>query len=247
MAATSSIRASDPSHSATEPRPAPGAVPPAGLLKALPLFRELEAGALARLAAATERRALRAGQRVFSRGDRPTGLYVVVYGQVRLLGRGRGGAIRLAGLVDAGHSFGEPVMFLERPALVDAEAATDALVLHLPREAVFEEIERSPRFARRLIAGLSARLEALVQQRERQDRGGGRARLADYLARQAATAPAQAPFTLPAAKAAIAAHLQLTPEHFSRLLHDFAAAGVLRIDGRRVTVLQPQRLAAAAR
>ena len=54
--------------------------------------------------------------------------------------------VRLAGVVDAGQGFGDAVMFLERPALVDAEAATDALLLLLPKEAVFTEIERNPRF-----------------------------------------------------------------------------------------------------
>jgi len=245
MGVTSSTGASLPSRSATERRAGPRGAAPGALLKAQPLFQALDAGALARLAAVAQRRPLRRGERVFSRGDIPTGLYVVVYGQIRLLGRDRGGAGRLAGVVPAGHSFGEAVMFLERPALVDAEAATDALVLHLPAAAVFAEIEASPGFARRLIAGLSTRLEALVQERERRQ-GGGRARLSAWLLRQAGATPQQ-PFALPATKAAVAAHLRLTPEHFSRLLHELAASGLLRVEGRRITVLQPQALAAASR
>lgn len=222
------------------------AVPAQELLKALPLFKALDAASLARLAEAVERRPVRRGERVFRRGDRPTGLYVLVYGQVRLLGPGRAGGQRLTGVVEPGHSFGEPVMFLDRPALVDAEAATDCLVLHLPKEVVFAEIERSPRFARRLLAGLSSRVEAMVRQAERQDLGGGRERLADYLLRQAGKTPAE-PFTLPASKAAIAAHLLLTPEHLSRLLRELVDEGHLRMEGRRLTLLQPQRLAARAR
>ena len=55
-------------------------------------------------------------------------------------------------------------MFLERAAVVDAQAASDALLLHLPKAAVFEEIERNPKFARRMIAGLSQRVaEAHLQ------------------------------------------------------------------------------------
>ena len=103
----------------------PRAVPAQELLKALPLFEALDLATLARLAAATERRDLRRGEAVFRRGSRPTGLYVLVHGQVRLLGPGRGGARRLTGVVEAGQSFGEPVLFLDRTALVDAEAATD--------------------------------------------------------------------------------------------------------------------------
>lgn len=237
------IPASSPSAAPTRKRGAAPPVPVVALLKALPLFKALDEPSLARLGAATQRRVLARGERVFSRGDDPLGLYVVVYGQVRLLGRARGGGVRLAGVVHAGQGFGDAVMFLERPALVDAEVATDALILLLPKDAVFAEIERNPRFARRLIAGLSARMEALVQQQERQDHGGGRARVADYLLRQGGDAPG-IPFTLPAAKAAVAAHLHLTPEHFSRLLHELAAQQLLHVDGRRITLLDPQRLGA---
>jgi hypothetical protein len=59
------------------------------------------------------------------------------------------------------------MMFLERSALVEAQAANDALVLHLPKEAVFAEIERNPKFARKVIAGLSQRIEGLVRELER--------------------------------------------------------------------------------
>ena len=154
---------------------------------------------------------------------------------------------RLTGVVGAGHSFGEPVMFLERPALVDAEAAGDALVLQLPKEAVFAEIERSPRLARRVIASLSQRIESLVHELERQALGSGRARLIDYLVRRAGHHPGPRLVMLPATKAAIASQLNLSPEHFSRLLHELAAAGLLQVEGRRITVHDVERLAGSER
>lgn len=220
------------------PRRPPDPLP---FLASLPLFKAVQPATLARLAAATQRRPLQRGERVFSRGDIPTGMYVVVYGEIRLLARSASGGERLTGVVEPGRSFGEPVMFLERPALVDAEAATDALVLHLPKEAVFAEIERDPHFARRMIAGLSQRIEAFVQEEDRQALGSGRARLLEYLARRTAEAP-EAAITLPASKAALASYLHLTAEHFSRLLRTLADEGVLKVEGRRITVLDPARL-----
>jgi CRP/FNR family transcriptional regulator, dissimilatory nitrate respiration regulator len=219
-------------------------ITPQVFLAALPLFKALDAPALARLAAATTRRLLKRGERVFSKGDAVTGMYVLVYGEIRLLARSAVRGERLTGVVRAGSSFGEPVMFLERPAVVDAEASTDALVLHLPKEAVFDEIERSPLFARRMIAGLSQRVESLVQQLDRQAMGGGRARLVDYLVRSAGAGPGPSIVTLPAAKGAIASHLNLTPEHFSRLLRELADEGLLQVRGRSITVPDPARLAA---
>lgn len=220
-------------------------IAPQAFLAALPLFKALDAAALGRLAAASTRRALRRGERLFSKGDPATGMYVLVYGEIRLVARSPGRGERLTGVVSPGRSFGEPVMFLERPAVVDAEAATDALVLHVPKEAVFQEIDRSPRFARRIIAGLSQRVESLVNELERQTMGG-RARLVDYLLRSAGAGPGPRIVKLPAAKGAIASHLNLTAEHFSRLLRELADEGLVQVRGRSITVPDPGRLAAGA-
>lgn len=220
-------------------------IAPEAFLSAVPLFKALDHASLARLAAVTTRRSLKRSERVFSRGDMPTGMYVVVYGEIRLLARSAGRE-RLTGVVRAGRAFGEPVLFLERPAMVDAEAATDALVLHVPKDAVFAEIERNPVFARRMIAGLAQRIEAMVHEAERQAMGSGRDRLIDYLVRNAGSDAGAAVVQLPAAKAAVASHLHLTPEHFSRILHELAGDGLLEVKGRRIEVRDVQRLARAA-
>ncbi|MGE5115828.1 MAG: Crp/Fnr family transcriptional regulator [Betaproteobacteria bacterium] len=214
-------------------------------LAALPLFRSLGADGLARLAEATTRHRLVRGQTLFARGDAATAMYVVVYGEIHLISRTPVRGERLTGVVGPGRSFGEPVMFLERPALVEARAASDSLVLRLPREAVFAEIERNPRFARRMLAGLSQRIEALVRELDRQSQGGARWRLADYLLRRCAGSDGPQVVTLPAPKAAIASHLNLTPEHFSRVLHELASEGLLQVHGRRITLPDPARLAVA--
>ena len=220
------------------------ALAPRHFLAALPLFKALDSPTLDRLAAATTRLPLKRGQRVFSQGEVLTGMYVVVYGEIRLLARSGARGERLTGLALPGRSFGEPMMFLERPAPVDAEAASDALLLHLPKEAVFDEIERNPVFARRIIAGLSQRVETMVRELDRLALGSGRARLVDYLVRSAGAGPGPRIVTLPAAKGAIASHLNLTPEHFSRLLHELADQGLVQVRGRSITVPDPGRLAA---
>ncbi len=222
------------------------AIAPQALLASLPLFKALDEATLARLALATTRRVLANGARLFSKGDVASGLYVVVHGELRLIAHSPVRGERLTGVVGPGHSFGAPMMFLERPAVVHPQAAGDALVLHLPKEAVFAEIERSPRFARRIIASLSQRIESLVHELDRQALGTGRARLVDYLVRGAGNHPGAQRFRLPATKAAIASQLNLTPEYFSRLLHDLVAAGLLQVQGRNISIPDVQKLAGAA-
>ncbi len=41
-------------------------------------------------------------------------------------------------------------------------------------------------------------------------------------------------------KNVIASRLNLTPEHFSRILHDLTAKGLIRVEGRNITILDDE-------
>jgi len=220
-------------------------IDPRVFLARLPLLKELGAASIERIAAGASKQRLARGTTLFRQGEATTGFYVVVVGEIRLVAHGARGS-RLTGIVAAGRSFGEPVMFLEKPYLVDAIAHTDAVVIHVPKENVFAEIERNPRFARRVIAGLATRIEALVRELDAQARGSARERLIDYLLRGREGSSGAVSISLPATKAAIASQLGLTPEHLSRVLHDLAGQGLLRVEGRRIVIPDATRLARSA-
>ena len=48
--------------------------------------------------------------------------------------------------------------------------------------------------------------------------------------------------TLPTSKAVVASRLNLTPEHFSRILHELAGAGLVSVEGREVVIQDVARL-----
>jgi CRP-like cAMP-binding protein len=50
--------------------------------------------------------------------------------------------------------------------------------------------------------------------------------------------------TLPVSKAIVASRLNLTPEHFSRILHELAERELIRVDGRDVHIVDVARLRA---
>jgi CRP-like cAMP-binding protein len=188
------------------------------LLAHIPVFSALGAPQLARLAAATTRRRLRREEVLFRRGEPPTGVYAVVYGQIALTARAPGGE-RVTDIIGPGRSFGEAILFLGKPTIVGAAALGDALVLHVAKEAIFAELERSPAFARRIIAALSAKLEATVRELDTYALGSSGRRFAAWLLRTARGQPA---VTLPASKRAVASRLNLSAEHLSRILRELA-------------------------
>ena len=185
---------------------------------------------------------LRRGDAVFHRGEKPEGFFVVVFGEIALIAQGARGP-RLSGIVGPGRSFGEPVMFLGKPYIVDARAQTDALLLRVPKDAVFAEVDSNPAFAHRMIAGLAARIEALVRDNDTIAGGTAQERLVAYLLRSAGVREGPATVTLSTSKVALASQLALTAEHFSRILHDLARRKLLRVEGRRIEIPDARALA----
>jgi CRP-like cAMP-binding protein len=49
--------------------------------------------------------------------------------------------------------------------------------------------------------------------------------------------------SLPVSKATIASRLSLTPEYFSRVLHELESAGLIAVDKRDIHILDAKRLA----
>jgi len=96
-----------------------------------------------------------------------------------------------------------------------------------------------------MLAGISRRLHGLVHDVEQYSLHSGLQRVIGYLLRDVDTASRDEPVTvsLPVSKATIASRLSLTPEYFSRVLHELEAAGLVRIDKRDIHLLDAQALA----
>jgi CRP-like cAMP-binding protein len=148
-------------------------------------------------------------------------------------------------IIGPGYSFGEALMFMDKPYIVMAQTLADSLLLHVSKQAVFEGLEHDPDFAKKMLAGLSRRLHGLIVDVESYSLQSGTQRVIGYLLRQdEEQANAAAPYvvTLPTSKAIVASRLNLTPEHFSRILHDLAEAGLIAVDGREVKIADIAKL-----
>jgi CRP-like cAMP-binding protein len=214
-------------------------------LNNLPLFRELESEEIDRIAAGTHEIRVKRGDMLFQKGDPCRGFHIVVYGQVKLMFITPNGDEKVIEIVGPGQSFGEAIMFLEKPYLVSSQALVDTMLLHVAKEVVFNEIEQDTRFVRRVIAGLSRRLHQLVSDVESYSLRSATQRVIGYLLR---TDPddedgsVDSLVRLPASKTVIASRLNITPEHFSRVLHELTEAGLIKVDGRLVSILNAEQL-----
>jgi CRP-like cAMP-binding protein len=215
----------------------------------VPLFKELASDELDRIAANTQQvRAARA-EVLFRRGDAALGFHIIVFGQVKLAFTSPRGDEKVVDLIGPGQSFGEAVMFMERPHVVTAQTLSDSLLLYIAREIVFQELERDPRFVRRIIAGLSSRLHRLMSDLESDSLHSGTQRIIGYLLRDSEDNPESKnalEVTLSANKGVIASRLSLTQEHFSRILHDLSARGLIEVHGRSIYIPDVAKLRACS-
>lgn len=213
-------------------------------LAALPLFKELAPAEIDRLAAGTSELHVPRGEVLFHKGDPCAGFHLVVYGQVKLSFVSPQGTEKVVEIVGPGFSFGEALMFMDKPYIIMAQALSDSLLLHVSKQAVFDEIERDPAFARKMLAGLSRRLHGLIGDIESYSLQSGTQRVIGYLLRQEEDSTPGGAYTvrLPTSKSIVASRLNLTPEHFSRILHDLAAAGLVAVDGREVRIVDVAKL-----
>ena len=209
-----------------------------------PLFTDLSPTELDRLAQGCVLHRFGRGDDIFRVGQPCQEFHVCVVGQVKLYAVSSSGAEKVIDIISPGHSFAEALMFTGRPYIINAQALADCLLLSVKKQAVEGEIERDPRFALRMLAGISRRLHGLVHDVEAYALHSGVQRVIGYLLRDIA-ADSEQPITvsLPVSKATIASRLSLTPEYFSRVLHEIEAAGLVRIDKRDIHILDASALA----
>lgn len=208
----------------------------ADMLSRLPMFGQLDAKSVARLASDTTRIEAPRGAVLFRSGDPCRGLHAVIHGQVKISLAGTGGEEKVVELSGPGQTFGEAVLFLDEPHVATAQCICPSRLLLIAREAIQHEIDRNPRFARLVITGLSRRLLNLISDRKALTLLTGTQRVIGFLLHQSAQAgQSDLPrIVLPATKGLIASRLNLTHEHFSRVLHELVAAGLIEVRGRSI-------------
>jgi CRP/FNR family transcriptional regulator, dissimilatory nitrate respiration regulator len=211
----------------------------------LPLFKELAPAEIDRIAAGTTELHVPRGEILFNKGEACVGFHLVIYGQVKLSFVTPQGSEKVVEIIGPGYSFGEALMFMDKPYIVMAQTLADSLLLHVSKQAVFDGLEHDPGFAKRMLAGLSRRLHGLITDVESYSLQSGTQRVIGYLLRhevdQASTAGAYT-VTLPTSKAIVASRLNLTPEHFSRILHELTEARLITVEGRDVKIADATRL-----
>ena len=207
------------------------------------LFKTLAPATLAHLADRARTFNVRHGARIYGAGERCPGVYIVVSGRVMLCVGARPEANKVVDLIGTGGHFGLATAILDGPQTVAADALIDSTLVMVPRAMLLEMATAHAELGLQIATALSRGIVTLTDDIEAYSLHSGRQRVANYLLRIAAANAARSrPFPLPAKKSIIASRLGLTPEYFSRMLHDLIISRAIVVEGRQITILDPALL-----
>ena len=181
-------------------------------------------------------RHLRAGQNLFSQGDRAEAFYIVVRGTMKLFRVSPQGTEKIMRLVRGGQSFAESILFSDPPRYpVNAQAAEDCELVTIECEAYLRILRESFETCRAVMSQMTQRIQAHWNEIEALSLHGAVPRVANYLLEQLVLQGGPH-LRLPVAKSQIAAQLGLAPETLSRGLRTLSERGAISVRGALVQV-----------
>ncbi len=210
-------------------------------LRAAPLFSGLPPEDLAQVAAVASLRRFSRNETIFREGDRADGFYVVASGKAKVFKLSAEGKEQVLHLLEPGQSFAEGVIFEGGAYPAHASTVTDAELIFLPRLGVVSLLEKCPRLAIRMLAALSRwlrRMTDLVDDLALKDVGTRFTWfVSEELRARGIPVADGAVYELAFSKTLLASRLGTVPETFSRTLKKLQDDGAIRVQGKRIKIL----------
>jgi CRP-like cAMP-binding protein len=128
------------------------------MLKNVPIFSELEPGALSRLGKLMTVRPFGAGEVIVTENDQPAGFFIITSGRVEVVRDVAGSAPQSLATLGPGEFFGEMALFEGYPRSATVRALEDTECLVMPRWHFTSELNSQPEIAVGVIKVLVRRL-----------------------------------------------------------------------------------------
>jgi CRP/FNR family transcriptional regulator len=196
------------------------------ILERFPIFSGLDPGSLESIAAIALPKKIAKKDILFKEGDTARGFYLLVSGRVKLGKISPSGKEQILHFVNAGNSFAEAAIYMDRKYPAMAEALVESHLLFIPVDAFTRLLSENSDLAVNLVAHLASYLHMLTRKVEELSLMDAAARLGRYLLGRMDRDTGLV--RLPEGKGHTATSLGMAVETFSRTLARFKEAEVLR-------------------
>ena len=217
-------------------------------LEEAPVFAGISSQQKREIETVGTRKTVARGRFLFKEGDQPGGVHILLSGRLKSSRFLPGGHEVVLHFIEPGHLFGEIPAFLGKPYHAAAQAMEASEVFTLPMAALERLTSRQPEIALRIFRGMAQKMSVLLDRIEAQKGLHAEERLARFIISRSQPngLKKNSVFTLPINKKTLAAELGMQPESLSRSFRRLTESGVIRVRGRNIELLSPERLIALA-
>lgn len=215
------------------------------VLKNVSLFAQVGEDTLAGLAAQLHRKAFRKGTIIFHKDQTGDALYIVDSGRIRIFLPTQGGGELTVEVAGPGDVFGELALLDGRPRSASADTLEDTVTFTISRDEFQKYLGQAPKLAAALVELLSSRLRHVTEYAESLAFLDVHARLAKTLLEMSERYGVrkdgiEIDFDL--TQADLATMVGATRERVNRALAAFRAQGLIELRGRKIVLLDTDRL-----
>lgn len=213
------------------------------ILKMNPMFADLGAEAIGRIAALCHTLQLGEGEVLFQKGDEGDAFYGIRRGQIRIETGAADGTRLTLNFLGSGDLFGEVAVLDGEPRTADATAAAPSELFVLRRDDFLAFLEREPRVAIRLIGLLCQRIRWMSERMEESVLQPLPVRLARRLCALASDFGAEVHIS----QEQLGVFVGAARESVNRQLQQWRRDGIVDLQRGRILLLKMNTLAAVAR
>ncbi len=177
------------------------------------------------------------GETIFFEGDPGNGFYMVLTGRVKIYKTSPSGKEQILHIFGSGEPFGEVPVFHGQPFPANATALEKTSLIFFPRKDFVELVHTMPSLVMNMLAVLSMRLRRFATQIENLSLKEVPARLAGYLLYLSEEQGGGEQVELQISKGQLASLLGTIPETLSRIFAKMSEEGLIRVDGKRISLL----------
>jgi len=216
------------------------------ILKKSPLFSGLTELEIGKIRAIGIKKHYQKGQLIFSEGQKATGFFINLSGQVKIYKLSADGREQILHIIFPTEAFAEAALFAGSTYPAFAESLTQTRVLYFPKESFFGLTRENPQLSLNMIGGLSFWLRRFVDLVEELSLKDVSARVSKYLLdlsiRSGRKQEEGIVLELEVSKTQLASRLGTISETLSRAFRKLQDRKIIRVEGKKITVLNREVL-----
>lgn len=191
------------------------------------------------------------GQVIFYEGNQAFGLYCIFSGRVKLYKSGVDGKQQIVRIAGPGDLLGYRALFADEPYTATAETLEDATICCIDRNTFFPLLSKNPQLCLDIIKKMARELREAEDLATSIAHRSVRERMAELLLllKEAYGKPVKrgVRIDLQLSREELGEMIGMTQETAIRLLSEFKQDGMIEVNEREITVLNPKRLLETAR